>query len=723
MKSYLLRWRYLWLYVILVLGLGLPLTSPAQPALSQPDEAVVPGVVRADAGFEHIGVLWSIDGDSDLDSSLSINYRRQGDASWRPGAPAMRAHPDLIVQGAPLGLNYWAASAMFLEPGTGYEIQLNLNDPDGGSATHTITTVTRTRLQPDSTGRHLYVIPGTGGGDGSSGNPFQGLAAAAVAAQAGDTFHLAAGTYAPFQLLSSGMAGHPITFSGPQSGEAVIDGGGTNRGVVTIGEYDRTTSFVILAGLTIQNGAWGIDAQHTQDIDIQYNTIQNVDFGVYNRRGDGLERNQTVCDNTILGRTPWPQTDGTIPGERGIDLRGWGNVVCHNRVRLFGDCISVQPNTGPSYGNDVFGNDVAYCVDDGIEIDYNQANARVWRNRVTNARMGVSVQPIQGGPAYILRNEFFNLESVPVKMHNDTTGFFVVHNTGVKLGDGYGDNGALWRNVQLRNNLFLGTRYAFEFTTIAADGFRDFDTNAWGTSRAIGSSTDPWFKWDNVRYDRLTDLPPGVEDHGLEAAFNDLQNAALPSDWWLPVEPGSRDLSLVNGVPEIDAGTNLRNLNVPFVSDGQPDAGAFELGEVLPTYGPRPQTPDLSPSSKTASQPLAQLGDNITFTISLRNAGASLATTVTITDSLPAGLAYLPGSLQASAGSVDETQAPELHWQGDLPDAGQLMTIMYAAKVTAATTQAIQNTAQIEAGPAGSIQVQATVIVNGFGIYLPQVIH
>lgn len=116
--------------------------------------------------------------------------------------------------------------------------------------------------------------------------------------------------------------------------------------------------------------------------------------------------------------------------------------------------------------------------------------------------MGVSVQPIYGGPAYIFRNELFNLESVPVKMHNQTTGFYVIHNTGVKHSNGYGDNGAMWRNVTLRNNLFLGTRYAFEFTTIADEGFRDFDYNAWGTTRAIDPG-GPFFKWDDERYDTL----------------------------------------------------------------------------------------------------------------------------------------------------------------------------------------------------------------------------
>jgi hypothetical protein len=352
-----------------------------------------------------------------------------------------------------------------------------------------------------------------------------------------------------------------------------------------LGEYDQTLHHVIFEGLTLQNGRWGIDAQHSQSLFIHHNTIQDVDFGIVNRRGDGLESNQVICDNVIVGRTSWPGSG--IPSERGIDLRGWGNVVCHNQVRYFGDCISLQPFTGVSYGNDVYGNDVSFCVDDGIEIDYNQANVRVWRNRVYNARMGVSVQPIRGGPAYIFRNEFFNLESVPIKMHNFTTGFFVIHNTGVKHSDGHGDNGAMWRNAQFRNNLFLGTRYAFEFVTVPDEGFRDFDYNSWGTSRAIGLG-GPFFKWDNVRYDRITDLPAGVEDNGIEALFSHLVNTSLPPAWNVSAPPDSRDLRLSPSVPQINGGVQIPNINDLFVFDGGPDMGAFEVGQPMPHYGPRP---------------------------------------------------------------------------------------------------------------------------------------
>jgi hypothetical protein len=552
-------------------------------AFAAPGDEIVPGSVRVDAAIHSIGVVWGVDGDQDLDSAMTLEFREVGTVDWLPAAPAVRAHPTIIVDGEPLGLDQWGASALFLEPATTYELRLSITDLDGGGQTQVVSATTLDWPEADATGRDLVVVPGSGGGSGTAGDPFRGLQSAADAAQPGDTFTVTAGNYSPFQILTSGSTGHPITFRA--EGNVVIDGDGTDRGVVTIGEYDRDTSHIILDGFVISDGEWGIDAQNTQDIFITGNTIQDVTDGIVNRRANGTEARQIVCDNAITGRTDWPQA-GVIPGEEGIDLRGTGNVVCHNTVRYFGDCVSVTPYTGDSYGQDIYGNDTAFCVDDGIEIDYNQANTRVWQNRVTNSRMGVSVQPIAGGPAYIFRNEFFNLESVPIKMHNDTTGFIVAHNTGVKVGDGYGDNGAMWRNAVLRNNVFIGTRYAFEFTTVRDEGFRDFDYNAWGTTRDVDPG-GPWFKWENVRYDRIDDLPSGVEDHGVEIGILELVGAGLPPDWDVAVEPGAADLRLASGAGAINAGVPLANLNDGVTIVGNPDMGAFEYGFALPEYGPR----------------------------------------------------------------------------------------------------------------------------------------
>jgi uncharacterized repeat protein (TIGR01451 family) len=686
------------------------------PVHAAGQNAVLPGSIRADATFEHIGAVWTITGDDNHNSQLTLAFRASGETAWHPGAPAMRAIPDLVVDGEPLGLNYWAASALFLQPGQSYELRLTLTDPDGGGATQVVNAATRSMLAPDPAGRQLSVVPGSGGGAGTPTNPFRGLQAAANAAQPGDVFHLAAGTYAPFQLKTSGTPGHPIVFHGPPSGTALVDGGGTDRGVVTLGEYGLTTGYVILSGLIIQNGAWGIDAQNTQNILISHNTITDVANGILNRRDDALEANQTIADNVIQGRTAWPGEG--IPEEEGIDLRGSGNVVAYNRVQHFGDCISVNPSTGPSFGNDVVGNDVAYCVDDGIEIDDNQANARTWRNRVMDSRMGVSVQPIRGGPAYIFRNEFFNLESNPIKMHNDTTGFWVAHNTGAKLGNGQGDDGTMWRNAVYRNNLFLGTRYAFEFTTAATDGFRDLDYNAWGTTHAAGSPSDPDFKWDDVRYLRLPNLQAiGVETHGIMAKFGDLVNAALPADWDVNVVPGSRDLRLSGSVPEINAGADLPNLNDPFVTDGHADMGAFEAGSPQPTYGPRTLVPDLSASSMLVSHKTAHSGDTLIFTIRLQNSGLSAAG-VQVHNTLPAGLIY-QGNLSATSGSAAYSDGTVI-WTGDVAEGGWV-SITYQAQIDPqiVTTQLITNAASIDDGNGTVLLRQVVLFSNGFELFLP----
>ena len=246
-------------------------------------DAIVPGTARADTGFDALGVVWNVSGDNNLNSSMTLEYRKAGETSWQAGAPATRAYPTLMVDGSALGLDYWAASALFLQPGQPYDLRLTLSDPDGGSATQIFSATTRTGLAPDPNGRQLFAVPGSGGGTGSQINPYLGLQSAANTAQPGDVIHLAPGTYQPFQLLASGTPGHPIVFQGPANGQAIVDGTNTDRGIVTLGEYDQPIAYVIVSGLVIQNGAWGIDAQNSHDILIAHNTITDVANGILNR--------------------------------------------------------------------------------------------------------------------------------------------------------------------------------------------------------------------------------------------------------------------------------------------------------------------------------------------------------------------------------------------------------------------------------------------------------
>ncbi len=134
-------------------------------------------------------------------------------------------------------------------------------------------------------------------------------------------------------------------------------------------------------------------------------------------------------------------------------------------------------------------------------------------------------------------------------------------------------------------------------------------------------------------------------------------------------------------------------------------------------------TPNLYSSTKTASNNLLHTGQRVTYTIAIRNSGASLATTVHLTDIVPAGLTYVPGSLTASLGTPDESSAPTLRWSGD-PGGESLVTVTYAADVAvpADVTQVVSNTATLDAGSGNLVTCVETIIANALSNYLPIIV-
>lgn len=569
-----------------LLVLLLCLTLPPETLLASP---VVPGEIHTDPTQIHMGIRWQVDGDTNLNATCRVRFRKLGTPQWRAGLDLMRTHPNIQGQAAERPDNRFAGSLFFLETDTTYEIELTLNDPDGGGTQQVVTAATLGEMQAAADGLDLYVIPGSGGGSGSAADPYRGLQEACDNAQPGTIIHLGAGSYAPFELTTSGETDRPIVLRGPvdphttgdETTWAIIDGQDTDRGVFTLGRYDIRTGHLMVEDLVIQNGRWGVDAQNSHHILMRRCRVRDVDFGYYNRRDKGWESHQMVMDSTFVGRTAWPGSG--IPAERGIDLRGDGNLIAHNRVSNFGDGISLQPFTeAPGYANDIYGNEISEIVDDPIEIDYNSCNTRVWRNRVTNARMGISLAPIYGGPVYVFRNQFFNLESTAYKMHNEPAGLVIVHNTSIKLGNGTSSD-AGWQNTLLRNNIIMGTRYVFEEYALVPGSVDDWDYDALYTSDAT------FAKWDNVRYMDLERLRQSdkVEAHAVAIYPDHLRAASLPDDYRDGVVVGEADLRLVAGVEAIDAGQALENINDIFVNDGKPDCGAYEFGAPLPRFGPR----------------------------------------------------------------------------------------------------------------------------------------
>jgi uncharacterized repeat protein (TIGR01451 family) len=132
--------------------------------------------------------------------------------------------------------------------------------------------------------------------------------------------------------------------------------------------------------------------------------------------------------------------------------------------------------------------------------------------------------------------------------------------------------------------------------------------------------------------------------------------------------------------------------------------------------------PDLSPSTKTASRPVVDYGDTVTYTIQIESANGPLTNTVEIEDTIPGGLAYIPGSLTASSGAVDDTSAPDLSWTGVLTPTPSI-TITYAVTVTAVDAQVITNTAVYKILGQAPLTRTATIIANGQKIFLPSILR
>jgi uncharacterized repeat protein (TIGR01451 family) len=112
--------------------------------------------------------------------------------------------------------------------------------------------------------------------------------------------------------------------------------------------------------------------------------------------------------------------------------------------------------------------------------------------------------------------------------------------------------------------------------------------------------------------------------------------------------------ALPAGSPAVDGGTNAgcpavdqRGFARPFDGDGDGtptcDIGAYELSI------PPPAAADQS-LAKTVDNPAPNVGDTITFTLTLTNAGPDGATGVAVTDLLPAGYTYVGDS---GSGSYD----------------------------------------------------------------------
>jgi len=562
-------------------------------AASRPDESVA-----EPATFHSLGVRWAVRGDANSDAVIELRYRRSAETAWREGLPLVRTDPGSVSdENRVSGGWLFAGSIVDLAPDTEYEVLLTLTDPDGGSTQRTLRMKTGAEPREPAGMRVRHVVPASAtdraSGTGTESDPFRGLRSAQAAAQPGDLFLVHAGVYreGTWTIDHHGTPARPIIYRGAGDGETILDGNEGERLVSATG-----IRHVWLERLTLRRARYLFVGHSGSHFVIRRCRLEVVLTGITAINGGYTEsRGFVITDNVIEGPTRWPRSRG-IEDVNGVTITGAGHVVAYNRMSGLADGIH-----GSSHGrlsaSDIYNNDIEASTDDGIEGDEADTNVRIFRNRITNAFSGISAQPANGGPLYVFRNAIYNVLYSPFKLHNDTSGVVIFHNTSVADGIPWHiePGGETVKDVTTRNNLFIGSSGPALRST--GEMIRcDFDRDGYGVPGGTGPLAgifNVFAEWNGRTYstpDAAQRSGALYRRHGavlVNARGNFASGVGIPGNRSTRFPGDKIDLRLDPASRAVDAGIVLPNFSDGF-SGKAPDLGCCELGQPLPHYGPRP---------------------------------------------------------------------------------------------------------------------------------------
>ena len=544
--------------------------------------------LRVDSSIHSIGIEYDTPNDANNNASATVRYRPAGQSQWVQALPLFRIEYQ--------GDDMLAGSILYLEPGTSYEIELDIVDPDGPNAVETVFQTTKVPPVPPQGGRVLHVAPGSGPGTGTEADPIRGLETAWAQAQPGDTFLLHGGDYG-FVRDNNGSSGteqQPIVFKAHGNGDAIIRSlqlyNQSNiwfEGLVFDADPDPGTT-----GDEYENGLYSVvrtgyerfGTPHDVDnIVIIGNTFRGYFHSILAGR---LTDNWYIADNTIVGNQQLG--NGSIDSE-GIEL-GEGNdhTVAHNSITLVADGVSF-----PGENCDIFGNDIFDVTDDGIELDEGGVNTRAWGNRIHNAgHNGISMAPMNGAPWYILRNQIINYQESAFKFRDPFNNgrFFAAHNTIVNSG-WVTDH---WTHRMLRGTMRNNLLISVSNTSIikrcdagpSSQTDWDYDGFDWGSSFTAFNCQGDHGNISSFSQMLESSGAVGTEANGIRVrwrnCFEDLDVPGPAPSTTIPPQHATLNASC----NAVDAGQVLPNINDGFTGNA-PDLGALEVGQPLPHYGPR----------------------------------------------------------------------------------------------------------------------------------------
>jgi uncharacterized repeat protein (TIGR01451 family)/fimbrial isopeptide formation D2 family protein len=102
--------------------------------------------------------------------------------------------------------------------------------------------------------------------------------------------------------------------------------------------------------------------------------------------------------------------------------------------------------------------------------------------------------------------------------------------------------------------------------------------------------------------------------------------------------------------------------------------------------------------AKHVTPPSANVGDTVTFQIAITNTATVAAHDVALTDTVPAGLTYVAGSISivsGPAGTTDDSGAPNLIWSFPIIPPGATAVVAFDARLDGSDPSTIGNTADV----------------------------
>lgn len=516
-------------------------TTPEQAAIRAKDGLLLKPT------FENIGYYLD---EADSSTSCSVFFRKKGESVWNE---AYDPYYDSII-------GQYRGSIVKLEADTEYEVKAVIEDASGNILKEFYQT-TKTWGE-DVKIEKIYKLSDIYSGDG--------------------------------MLVLDGLCGTENGWIKIDGESAVLNAEKNSFEAVLISDC----KYVILENLTIKGGyrcginiTGGSEHIRIRNCDVSgWGRVGILDETIGNYIADGTTVNYDAgiriydVSNVVVERctihdsdaftNPWNSeswswvhpagTSGIIcRANEGLVLR-YNNII-GNDIHRWNDGVEGIVNGyregGLGHDSDIYGNMIAFCEDDGLEVDGGGMNVRIYQNRIENGLCGISTAPVASGPLYIYENLITNMGTLNgdlnamIKAGATTDGIggtvYMFNNTFDSVAPGL-INTAKDTNYVTRNNIIAARR-------INGMALKNTETN-------ISGSND---------YDMLSKR--------YEVCEGDEQNGISGVPEYRGFEFG--DFYPASVFAGIDKGQYLENFSSDRTVGSSPDIGAIEYGgkiEFLP---------------------------------------------------------------------------------------------------------------------------------------------